>query len=113
MSPAQTLSGSATLNCRSSRFGRDRKVVLAVGRDLEPALALGPDAMQLHELLHTVLAHTNAACEQLFPDAWPAVAAACFGVDGLDVHQQRVVAQMAALGIAGSANEVLVVPRNA
>ena len=32
----------------------------------------------------------------------------CFGVYGLDVHQQRVVAQMASLAIGGTANEVFV-----
>ena len=90
-----------------------RKVVLAVGRDLEPALALGPDAVQLHELLHSVLAHSNAACEQFFPSAWPAVAASRLGVDGLDVHQQRVIAQVAALDTAGPANKVLVKPGHA
>ena len=33
------------------QVGRDGQVVVAVGGDLEAALALGPDAVQLHELL--------------------------------------------------------------
>lgn len=36
-----------------------------------------------------------------------------FGVDGLDMHQQRVIAQVAALRVAGPADEVLVVPGHA
>ena len=35
------------------------------------------------------------------------------GVDGLDVHQQRVVAEVATLGRAGRPHEVLVVPGHA
>lgn len=54
--------------------------------------------MQLHELLHPQLAHPDAACEQFLPDARPAIAASRLGVNGLDVNQQRIVAQMPSLG---------------
>jgi hypothetical protein len=76
-------------------------------------LPLGADAVQLHELLHTFLAHADASGQQFLPGARPAVAAARLGVDGLDVHQQRVVAQVAPLRSAGLAHEVLVVPGHA
>src|SRR5438105_4345068 len=39
--------------------------------------------------------------------------AMCLGVDRLDVHEQRVVTQMAALCIAGLANKVLVISAHA
>ena len=65
--------------------------------------------MQLHELLHSLLAHRDTARYQLAPDAWPAVGAPRLGVQGLDMHQQRLVAQVALRGIAGTAHEVRVV----
>ena len=34
----------------------DRQLMLAIGGDLEATLALGPDALALHELLHTRIA---------------------------------------------------------
>jgi len=95
------------------QVGRDRQIVIAVGGDLEAPLALGTNAVQLHEFLHSLLADSNSACEQLFPDAGPAIAAICLGVDRLDVHEQRVVTQMAALRIAGLANEVFVIAAHA
>ncbi|WP_097200977.1 hypothetical protein [Variovorax sp. YR752] len=51
--------------------------------------------------------------QQLLPDAWPAVAAACLGVNGFDMHQQSIVAHLAPLSTAGLASEVLVVSRHA
>ena len=69
--------------------------------------------MLLHHAPHALFAHTDATGKQFLPGAWPAVAAPCFGVDRLDVHQQRIVAEVAPLGIAGTANEVLVVPGHA
>ena len=71
---------------------RDRRVVLAVGRNLEAAGVLGADVVQLHELLHPQLAHTNATDKQILPAARPAVATAPLGVDSLDMPQQRAVA---------------------
>ena len=69
--------------------------------------------MQLHELLHALLAYTDTACPQFLPGAWPAIVASRFGMYGLDVHQQCVIAQMAALSGAGQAHKVFVVPRHA
>jgi len=77
--------------------------VVAVGGDLEAPFSLGADAVQLHELLHPGLAHGNTACHQLAPDARPAVGAAGFGMHGLDMHQQRLVAQVAPLRTNGIA----------
>ena len=48
------------------QVGRYRQAMLAVGSDLEAALALGP---------------------QFLPRARPAVATVCLGMDGLEVHQ--------------------------
>ena len=84
--------------------------MIAVGGDLEAPLSLGTNAVQLHELLHALLAHTNASGKQLLSGARPAITASRLGMDDLDVHQQCVVAWMATLGSAGQANEVLVVP---
>jgi len=50
-------------------------------------------AVLLHQLLDTILAHANAAREQFLPDPRPAVFASHFSVNGLDVYEQRVVAQ--------------------
>ena len=66
--------------------------------------------MQLYELLYPLFAHTNSSCQQLLSSAWLAVAASRFGVDGLEVHQKCVAADIATLGSAGQTNEVLVVP---
>ena len=78
--------------------------MIAVGGDLEAPLALGTNTAQLHELLHSLLAHRDAACHQRAPDARPAVGATGLGVQGLDMHQQRLVAQAMPLGIAGTAH---------
>jgi hypothetical protein len=47
--------------------------MLAVGGDFEAAFASCIDAVQLHELLDALLAHSDAACKQFLPNAWPAV----------------------------------------
>jgi len=94
-------------------IGRDWQIVAAVGGDLEAPLASGADAVPLHELLNPFLAHAHASGQQLLPDARPAVAAECLGVDSLDVHQQGIVTEVAPLGTADPANEVLVIPGHA
>ena len=66
--------------------------------------------MELHELLDPLLAHPDAPAHKLFPRPGPAVAAAGLGVDGLDVHQQRVIAEVAPLGRTSRPHKVLVVP---
>ena len=64
---------------------------MAVGGDLEALFSLTTNGVQLHELLHSLLAHRDAACHQLALNARPAVGAAGLGVQGFDVHQQRLV----------------------
>lgn len=86
---------------------------LSVRGDLEAALALGPDAMQLHELAPPLFAHPGAPSQQLFPRARPAVAALGLRGDRLDMHQQRVVAEVAPLRRAGSLDDVFVVAGHA
>ena len=83
--------------------------MVAVADDLEAPFSLDTNAVQLRELLHPLLAHTDAACQQFPTDAWPIVGATNFGVDGLDVHKQHVVAQMAAMGDPCPLIKVLVV----
>ena len=91
--------------------------MIAVRRHLESFLALAPDVVQLHQrlhqLLHPLLAHANTARQQLLPDARPAVGATVLDMHGLDVHQQRVVAQAATLGTACFAHGVLVLSGHA
>jgi hypothetical protein len=48
---------------------RDWQFVMTVGGDLEASLALGANAVQLHELLHPLLAHRHAARHPFAPDA--------------------------------------------
>ena len=48
--------------------------------------------MALHELSDTLFAHADASGHQFFPHLGPAVFLLDLGVDGLDVHQQRFVA---------------------
>ena len=71
--------------------------MIAVSGAFGAPLSFGTYAVQLHELLHAILAHTDTACQQFLPSVWPAVAASRFGVNGLDVRQQGVVAEMAIL----------------
>jgi hypothetical protein len=65
----------------------------AIGGDDELALAASPDAVQLRQPLHTVLAHAEASGDQIFPHARPAVLTLDLGVDGPDARPQRLVAQ--------------------
>src|ERR1700679_4030581 len=78
------------------RYGQ---IMPAIGRcDAKAPLPAGLNAMLLHEPLHTLLTHANAACQQLPPDARPAVGSPIFCVDSANLRQQRLVGQMAALG---------------
>jgi len=83
------------------------------GRDAEAPLAASPDAMLLHQPLHTLLAYTNALSPQLPPDARPAVGSAILRISGADVNQQRFVAQMTALGYLPAPRQMLVVTGHA
>ena len=83
--------------------------MVAVGGDLKAPFSLGTNAVQLHELLHPLLARRDAARHQLASDARPAVGSAGFGVHGLYMHQQCLVAQAPLLDIAGTAHQIRVV----
>src|SRR6218665_915335 len=122
MSPTQTLSGSATSNCRSSRLG-------AIGRSCLLSVVTFKRRLPLARMPCSCMSLRTRSLPTRMPLAsssfhvrrqphplplWrPAVAAPRFGVDHLDVHQQRVVAEMAPLGHAGSTNEVFVVAGDA
>ena len=69
--------------------------MIAVGGDFEAALAFGPNAVLLHELLYALFAHPNAAYKHCPPDAWPAVSTPHLGVNGFDMNQQGVIAEVA------------------
>ena len=67
------------------------------GRNPESPLAAGVNAVLLHQPLHPLLAHADAALPQLPPDARPSVGAAKLGMDGANVRQQRGIAQVPAM----------------
>src|SRR6218665_2970800 len=104
MSPTQTLSGSATSNCRSSRLGAIGRSCLLSVVTFKRRLPLARVPCSCMSLRTRSLPPRDALGQQFLPHARPAVAAPRFGVDHLDVHQQRVVAEMAPLGRAGSTN---------
>jgi len=74
------------------RVRRNRQVFFAVGGHDKLPLAPRPDAMALHALSHTILAHANATSQQFLSHPWPAVFLLHLNVDCLDIHQQRIVA---------------------
>src|SRR5579863_9374538 len=74
---------------------RDRQVMLAIGgHHPETPLAASSNAVFLHQSLHPLFAHANAALDQLPPDARPTVGAAMFRVHRADMRQQRGITQM-------------------
>ena len=79
----------------------------------EAPLATSTDAVLLHQPLHPLLAHTDAALDQLPPDARPAVGTAVFRVYRADMRQQCLVAQMAAISDLAPPRPVLVETRDA
>ena len=64
-------------------------------------------------MLNPLLAHADAARQQLSPDARPAIGPTALDMEGLDMHQQSLVTQMATRCRAGVAHEVTVVARHA
>ena len=90
--------------------GRNRKLVIAFGGDLETPFAFGTNSVQMHEFLHPLLAHRDTTRHQFVLSARPAAGAAGFGVQRLNMHQQRLVAQVLPLRIAGTAHQVRVYP---
>ena len=69
--------------------------------------------MALHQLPNPLLAHADAARQQLSPDARPAIGSTALGMEGLDRHRQSLVPQVATRCRAGVAHEVIVVARHA
>ncbi len=61
--------------------------MVAVRGHFEAFLALGANAMLLHQRLQPMLAHAHAIVAQLAPDAWPTVAPTGLRLDRLDMHQ--------------------------
>src|SRR5216684_894903 len=90
MSLVQRRLGASTVNCRPRRFGATGRLWFesVVALYFFFALALMP-----HELPRTFLAHPGPLGVHLFPDPRPAVLALGLGVDRLDMHQKRIVAQ--------------------
>ena len=59
----------------------------AIRSDPETPLALAVNPVELHQLLHTLLADTNTVSQQTPPDPRPAVAATAAGMSDADVHE--------------------------
>src|SRR5271167_3476051 len=72
-----------------------------------------PSHWQLHQPLHPLLAHADALSTQLPPDARPAVGSPVLRINGADMHQQRLVTQVAAPENVPAANQVFMVARHA
>lgn len=66
---------------------------------LDP-FALAADAMNVHQCLHPLFAHTQALIAQRTPYTGPAITAAALSVSGLDMDEQRFIVQISTL--AGS-----------
>lgn len=73
------------------QVGRHRQVALAVGGHHELALGLGPYAVLVHQFAHAVFAYADAAGQQFFVHAWPAILAFGFDVNDPDIGQQGFV----------------------
>jgi len=73
---------------------RDRQVVLEVGRRRHLPWARMPCSC-MNLCTRSSFARMPRASDQFLPDARPATATRCLGLDSLDAHQQHVFAQMA------------------
>src|SRR5271167_450509 len=72
-----------------------------------------PSHWQLHQPLHPLLAHADALRPQLPPDARPAIGSPVLRIDGADMHQQRLLTQVATPVNVPAANQVFMVARHA
>ena len=68
--------------------------------------------MLLHESLHAQLAHVDVLLAQLAPDTWPAIRTAILRINSADMHQQGLVAQVAAACDLLAARQMLVIARD-
>src|SRR3954468_21501615 len=71
---------------------RNRQTMMAVGGRFVFPLRACPNGVVPHHLAHPLLTNPNVPLPQLAPDPRPPVGASGFGVDRLDVGQQRHVA---------------------
>src|ERR1039457_5089320 len=85
----------------------------AVGGDAKPPLAAGSDTVLLPQPLHPLLPRADALPPKWPPDPRPAVGSAILRIGSADVHQQRLVAEMAPLGYFPAPHQVLVVAGDA
>ena len=59
----------------------------AIRSDPETSFTLAVNTVELHQLLHTLLADTNPVGQQNLPDPRPAVAATAAGMSDADVYE--------------------------
>ena len=75
------------------QVGRDGEVVLTARGDLKAIFAFGTQAVLVHQGLQSMFSHTNTRVAQLAQDAGTTVALACVRLHGLDMNEQRIVAE--------------------
>jgi hypothetical protein len=102
MSPLHTTLGAAGVKRRCTRSGATGKRC-ALSVVTTNCVALGPDAMALHQSADPLLAHAQAAGKQFAVHARPAILAAQLLVNDSDVDQQGVVAVSPACTVLGAA----------
>src|ERR1700747_158331 len=108
------LIGAGRSEVAIQEVGPNRQPGSAVrGRNPEAALPAGPDAVLLHQPLHSLLAHPNALRPQLSPDPRPAIGSAIHRINRSYMHQQRFLTQMASLHHLAPASQVFMVPGHA
>src|SRR5271167_2202078 len=83
------------------------------GHNAKATLATRLNAMLLHQTLHPLLAHANALCPQLPPDARPTIGSTVLRIGRANVHQQCLFAQVAALRDLPAPRQMLVVTGDA
>jgi hypothetical protein len=83
------------------------------GHDAKATLAPRLNAMRLHQTLYPLLAHANALCPQLAPNARPTIGPMVLSVGRANMHQQCCVAQVPPLGDPPQPPQVLVVTGDA
>src|ERR1035437_419105 len=92
----------------------NRQVVPTVGcRNAKSSLATGLNCVLLHQALYASLAHANPLGMQLPPDARPSIRTAILCVDGADVNQQSLIAEVATCGDLASPRLMLVIAGDA
>src|ERR1700692_596779 len=80
------------------------------GHDTKTTLATRLNAMLLHQTLHSLLAHANALCPQLAPNARPTIGSTVLCIRRANVNQQCFAARWAPWAYSPRPPHVLVVP---